>query len=48
MTLFTWAAEQARSAALRAYRTSPHGQRTPRWKRAVWATAEALVVEAAA
>ncbi len=45
MTLFAWAAEQVRKAALRAYRTAPHGQRTARRKRAVWATAAALRVE---
>jgi len=41
-TLDQYAREVARKAALRAYRTAPHGRRTARWKRAVWATAEAL------
>ena len=46
MTLFTWAYERARRDALRAWKLSPHGQRTSRRKRAVWATAAALRVEA--
>ena len=42
LTLFQYAREAARKAALRAWRLSPHGQRRARWKRALWATAAAL------
>lgn len=43
LTFTEYTREVERRAALRAWKLSPHGQRRARWKRAVRATAAALV-----